>query len=632
MRVADRFGLLTTGDRAAAPRQRTLRAAIDWSHDLLTEREQVLLRRLSVFAGWSLEMAEQVCTDDLVPAAGVLDTVAALVDKSLVVREPEVLGQARFRMLDTIREYAAEKLALAGEATAVQHRFRDHTLGVAERNFAGGHGAGARAVAGPGRRVPPVRRGRGERLAGAQRVPGRGRRRDRAADLHGDPAVHAGARRVRPRLRVDRRLPLPAGGGRRRPADQGPGAHRARPAVPAGRPGRRGAGGAGRASSCAARRATSSGRRPGSTCSARSPCTPGGPTRPRRSAGRRWRSPRPRATAGTRAGRSASAPRSPGVRGNIARGGRAGPAPRSRSCARSTTGGASPGPSSASATSPGCAATWRGAQLMYGDALGYLREIDAQAGDRPLPVRPRPGRRSTSATSRPPGSTWRRACGSAGTSARASGWPAALSRSPRSRTATATRSAPCCSPPRRPGCAPTSGLPPPPGARAGRLPRRRPPPRRGHGRAAAVGTRPRAVPRGRHRPGDRAARPGTRGRGRAHGPRAAPPSAPPSGLTPRELEIAALIARRAQQQGHRRGAGDQPGHRRQARRQHHDRSWASGPGRRSPPGSPSAWRLPGGPAGDLAAAARASSTVSSAAGSASSRWSGIGLPLSTERP
>ena len=138
MRVADRFGLLTTGDRAAAPRQQTLRGAIDWSHDLLTKREQALLRRLSVFAGWSLEMAEQVCTDDLVPAAAILDTVAALVDKSLVVREPESLGQARFRMLDTIREYAAENLTSAGEATEIQHRFRDHTLAVAERNFAVG--------------------------------------------------------------------------------------------------------------------------------------------------------------------------------------------------------------------------------------------------------------------------------------------------------------------------------------------------------------------------------------------------------------------------------------------------------------------------------------------------------------
>jgi predicted ATPase/DNA-binding CsgD family transcriptional regulator len=138
MRVTDRFGLLTAGDRAAPSRQRTLRATIDWSHDLLTGREQVLLRRLSLFAGWSLEMAEAVCTDDLVPPAALLDTVAALVDKSLVAREPEALGQARFRMLDTIREYAAEKLALAGESTRLQHRFRDHTLRVAERNFAVG--------------------------------------------------------------------------------------------------------------------------------------------------------------------------------------------------------------------------------------------------------------------------------------------------------------------------------------------------------------------------------------------------------------------------------------------------------------------------------------------------------------
>jgi predicted ATPase/DNA-binding CsgD family transcriptional regulator len=138
LRVADRFALLTTGDRAAAPRQQTLRAAIDWSHALLTEGEQALLRRLCVFAGWSLEMAEQVCADDLVPAAALLDTMAALVDKSLVVREPEVLGQARFRLLDTIREYAAEKLAASGEAARFRHRFRDYTLAVAERNFAVG--------------------------------------------------------------------------------------------------------------------------------------------------------------------------------------------------------------------------------------------------------------------------------------------------------------------------------------------------------------------------------------------------------------------------------------------------------------------------------------------------------------
>jgi len=77
-RLADRFGLLTTGNRTAPPRHRTLRATIDWSHDLLTPQEQVLLRRLSVFAGWSLEMAEQVCPDEDIPAAAILDLMAAL--------------------------------------------------------------------------------------------------------------------------------------------------------------------------------------------------------------------------------------------------------------------------------------------------------------------------------------------------------------------------------------------------------------------------------------------------------------------------------------------------------------------------------------------------------------------------
>jgi predicted ATPase/DNA-binding CsgD family transcriptional regulator len=135
-RLADRFGLLTTGNRTAPPRQRTLVATIDWSHDLLTAREQVLLRRLSVFVGWSLEMAEQVCSDDDIPARDILDLLASLVDKSLVVLEPEVLGQARYRLLDTIREYAAMRLADAGEAAAFQLRLCDYTVAEAEHNLA----------------------------------------------------------------------------------------------------------------------------------------------------------------------------------------------------------------------------------------------------------------------------------------------------------------------------------------------------------------------------------------------------------------------------------------------------------------------------------------------------------------
>ena len=148
-RLSDRFRLLTNADRTAPPRQRTLRAAIDWSHDLLTAPEQMLLRRLSVFAGWSLEMAEQVCSDADLPAIQVLDLLAALADKSLVVVEPETLGQTRYRMLDTIRDYAAERLAEVGETAPTgtgetaptgtsaemartQRRLRDYTLGVTE--------------------------------------------------------------------------------------------------------------------------------------------------------------------------------------------------------------------------------------------------------------------------------------------------------------------------------------------------------------------------------------------------------------------------------------------------------------------------------------------------------------------
>jgi predicted ATPase/DNA-binding CsgD family transcriptional regulator len=135
-RLADRFGLLTIGDRTAPPRHRTLRATIDWSHELLTPAEQMLLRRLSVFAGWSLEMAEQVCSDDDIPAGDILDLTAALVDKSLVVLEPEVLGQARYQLLDTIRDYAAARLAEAGESAEFELRLRDYTLAAAEQNLA----------------------------------------------------------------------------------------------------------------------------------------------------------------------------------------------------------------------------------------------------------------------------------------------------------------------------------------------------------------------------------------------------------------------------------------------------------------------------------------------------------------
>jgi predicted ATPase/DNA-binding CsgD family transcriptional regulator len=137
-RLDDRFALLTAGDRSAAPRQRTLMGAVEWSYEMLTAEERTLFRRLSVFAGWSAEMAVQVCAADDLPPGDVPALVAALADKSLVVPEPEALGQARYRMLDTIREYAAARLAEAGESQRFLLALRDYVLRTAESSLAVG--------------------------------------------------------------------------------------------------------------------------------------------------------------------------------------------------------------------------------------------------------------------------------------------------------------------------------------------------------------------------------------------------------------------------------------------------------------------------------------------------------------
>jgi predicted ATPase/DNA-binding CsgD family transcriptional regulator/Tfp pilus assembly protein PilF len=131
-RLRDRFGLLASGDRTAPVRQQTLRAAVDWSFELLTEPEQALLRRLSVFSGWNLEMAEQVCADEQIPADDVLDLLAALIDKSLVSLDGELAGAVRYRLLDTIGEYAATRLAASGEQAAIRAAHRDYLLRLAE--------------------------------------------------------------------------------------------------------------------------------------------------------------------------------------------------------------------------------------------------------------------------------------------------------------------------------------------------------------------------------------------------------------------------------------------------------------------------------------------------------------------
>jgi len=131
-RLDDRFRLLASGDRTAPARQQTLRAAVDWSYELLSGPEQILLRRLSVFAGWNLEMAEQVCADEQIPVTAVLDLMAALIDKSLVTFDHELRGESRYRLLDTIKEYAASRLAASGEADEVRLRHRDALLRYAE--------------------------------------------------------------------------------------------------------------------------------------------------------------------------------------------------------------------------------------------------------------------------------------------------------------------------------------------------------------------------------------------------------------------------------------------------------------------------------------------------------------------
>lgn len=131
-RLDDRFKLLTAGDRTALPHHQTLLAAMQWSYDLLTGPEQALLRRLSIFAGGcTLEAVEEVCTQDPVTREEVLDLLSALVAKSLVVFEKTGL-HGRYRLLETIREYAYEKLQEQGEGPRVGERFAGWFLKLAE--------------------------------------------------------------------------------------------------------------------------------------------------------------------------------------------------------------------------------------------------------------------------------------------------------------------------------------------------------------------------------------------------------------------------------------------------------------------------------------------------------------------
>jgi predicted ATPase/DNA-binding CsgD family transcriptional regulator len=132
-RLDDAYRLLTGGSRSALPRQQTLRATMDWSYNLLSAQEQVLFRRLSVFAGsFSLVAAEAICAGEPGEAYDVLDVVSSLIDKSLVLMEQHN-GEARYRLLETMRQYGQEKLRQADEVASIRRRYCDWYVRFVER-------------------------------------------------------------------------------------------------------------------------------------------------------------------------------------------------------------------------------------------------------------------------------------------------------------------------------------------------------------------------------------------------------------------------------------------------------------------------------------------------------------------
>jgi predicted ATPase/class 3 adenylate cyclase len=132
-RLEDRFRLLTSGSRTALARHQTLQGTVDWSHALLTAPERVLFRRLAGFAGgWTLEAAEAVCGHDGLAPDDILDLLTRLVDQSLVLADAAPEGPSRYRLLETLREYAQHKLVEAEEVAAVRTRHAAHHLALAE--------------------------------------------------------------------------------------------------------------------------------------------------------------------------------------------------------------------------------------------------------------------------------------------------------------------------------------------------------------------------------------------------------------------------------------------------------------------------------------------------------------------
>src|SRR5437868_4602224 len=143
-RLDDRFQLLSAGRRGVMPRHQTLRAAIDWSHELCSPPEQALWARASVFSGgFDLDAAEAVCARDGIDPGQMIDLVDGLVDKSILARDDQNhVVSVRYRQLDTIRHYGQDRLRAAGEHTTLRRRHRDYYLDLARRCAAGWFGPG----------------------------------------------------------------------------------------------------------------------------------------------------------------------------------------------------------------------------------------------------------------------------------------------------------------------------------------------------------------------------------------------------------------------------------------------------------------------------------------------------------
>jgi predicted ATPase/class 3 adenylate cyclase len=131
-KLDERFRVLTGGDRSALPRQQTMRALVDWSYDLLSDDERTLFRKLAIFAGgFTLESASTICSDGAIDEIAVLDMLSSLVDKSLVHAEPADNG-TRYRLLESMRQYARERLIERGEYPAMAHAHASAFLAFAE--------------------------------------------------------------------------------------------------------------------------------------------------------------------------------------------------------------------------------------------------------------------------------------------------------------------------------------------------------------------------------------------------------------------------------------------------------------------------------------------------------------------